>query len=57
MSEIDHETRQKNKEKCVQQIDPVIRATIERIRATAARKDGLSGLPSGFHALDKVTSS
>ncbi len=50
------EISQRNMKRDVQQIDPVIRTAIKRIQAAAARKEGLSGLPSGFHALDKVTS-
>lgn len=50
------EISQRNMKRDVQQIDPVIRTAIKRIQAAAARKEGFSGLPSGFHALDKVTS-
>lgn len=40
----------------VTQIDPVITEAVKRIQQAAARTEGLSGLPSGFHALDKITS-
>lgn len=40
----------------VVQIDPVIKEAFDRIHQAAERKEGLSGLPSGFHALDKITS-
>lgn len=40
----------------VVQIDPVIKEALRRIQQAAARTEGLSGLPSGFHALDKITS-
>lgn len=40
----------------VTQIDPVIQESIERIREAGKRKDGLSGVPSGFTALDRITS-
>ncbi len=38
------------------QIDPVIREAYEMLEKAMARTDGLSGLASGFHALDAVTS-
>ncbi len=37
-------------------IQPVIGEAITRIEEAAKRKDGLSGIASGFHVLDKVTS-
>jgi replicative DNA helicase len=40
----------------VTQIDPVILESIERIREAGKRSDGLSGVPSGFSALDRITS-
>ncbi|WP_016778273.1 replicative DNA helicase [Anaerophaga thermohalophila] len=40
----------------VTQIDPVIQESIDRIREAGKRKDGLSGVPSGFTALDRITS-
>jgi replicative DNA helicase len=50
------EVSQRNMKRDVQQIDPIIRDAIKRIQSAAERKEGLSGLPTGFHALDKVTS-
>ncbi len=38
------------------QIDPVIAQAISQIQASANRASGLSGLESGFHELDKLTS-
>ena len=38
------------------QIDPVINAAIEQIQTAANRASGLSGLESGYHELDKLTS-
>ncbi|PWD98545.1 replicative DNA helicase [Marinilabilia rubra] len=40
----------------VTQIDPVITESIERIREAGQRTDGLSGVPSGFTGLDRMTS-
>jgi replicative DNA helicase len=40
----------------VTQIDPVIQESIERIREAGKRTDGLSGVPSGFSGLDRMTS-
>lgn len=40
----------------VVQIDPVIKEALNRIQQAASRAEGISGLPSGFHALDKITS-
>ncbi|MFO8001152.1 MAG: replicative DNA helicase [Marinilabilia sp.] len=40
----------------VTQIDPVIQESIERIREAGKRTDGLSGVPSGFTGLDRITS-
>lgn len=37
-------------------IDPVINEAYKMLRKAAARTDGMSGLPSGFDKLDKVTS-
>ncbi len=50
------EVSQRNIKKDVQQIDPIIREALKRIQAAAARSEGLSGITSGFHALDAVTS-
>ncbi|MCU4175241.1 replicative DNA helicase [Carboxylicivirga sp. N1Y90] len=38
------------------QINPVIQDAIDRIKVAAARGDGLSGVSSGFVALDRITS-
>ena len=38
------------------QINPVISEAIEQIRAASKRTDGLSGVPSGFTELDRITS-
>jgi len=38
------------------QINTVIKDAIKNIEAAALREDGLSGVPSGFTALDRVTS-
>jgi replicative DNA helicase len=40
----------------VTQIDPVIQESIERIKEAGKRTDGLSGVPSGFTGLDRMTS-
>lgn len=50
------EISQRNVKKEVTQIDPVIGQAIEQIQVAANRKSGLSGLESGFHELDKLTS-
>ncbi len=47
---------QSNLKKDFTQIDPVINAAIEQIEAAAKRENGLSGLETGFHNLDKLTS-
>lgn len=47
---------QQNMKKDYTQIDPVIEDAYELLRKAAARTDGLSGLESGFHGLDKMTS-
>ena len=39
-----------------QPIKPLLRAAIERIEENAKKPDGLSGIPSGFSKLDKITS-
>ena len=38
------------------QINPVISQALDQLQAAMNRKDGLSGLQTGFHELDKVTS-
>ncbi len=39
-----------------QPIKPLLREAIERIEENAKKPDGLSGIPSGFTKLDKITS-
>ncbi|MDE7152705.1 MAG: replicative DNA helicase, partial [Candidatus Amulumruptor sp.] len=48
--------KHRNVKKDVTQIDPVITQAIGQIQAAANRASGLSGLESGFHELDKLTS-
>ncbi len=50
------EISQKNMKKDYTQINPVISAAYEQLQKAAAKTDGMSGLESGFHALDKITS-
>lgn len=50
------EISQRNVKKDVTQIDPVIGHAIEQIQIAANRATGLSGLESGYHELDKLTS-
>ena len=50
------ELSQRNLKKDYTQIDPVINEAYEALRKAAARSDGLSGIASGFHQLDKMTS-
>ncbi len=50
------EISQRNVKKDVTQIDPVIKQAIEQIQSAANRTSGLSGLESGYHDLDKLTS-
>lgn len=47
---------QSNLKKDFTQIDPVINSAIEQIEAAAKRESGLSGIETGFHKLDKLTS-
>lgn len=47
---------QQNVKKDVVQINPIIDEAIKRIQAAANRPEGLSGVQTGFHALDKITS-
>lgn len=37
------------------QIDPVIAEAYDLLHEAAKRKDGMSGVPSGFHKLDQIT--
>ena len=50
------EISQRNVKKDATQINPIIREAIEMINQAANMKDGMSGLPTGFHELDKITS-
>lgn len=50
------EISQRNVKKDVTQIDPVIQQAISQIEAAANRASGLSGLESGYHKLDQLTS-
>ncbi|MBP5681096.1 MAG: replicative DNA helicase [Bacteroidales bacterium] len=47
---------QQNIKKDTQQIDPIIKEAIQKIQDSANRSDGLSGIPTGFHELDGMTS-
>ena len=49
------EISQQNLKKDYTQINPVIKDAYELLQKAAARTDGLSGLASGFHELDKKT--
>lgn len=49
------ELSQTNLKKDYTQIDPVIKDAYEMLQKAAARTDGMSGIASGFHALDKIT--
>lgn len=50
------EISQRNVKKDVTQIDPIVGQALKQIEAAANRTSGLSGLESGFHELDKLTS-
>ncbi len=50
------ELSQRNLKKDVVQINTVIQDAIEMLQKAATQKEGLSGLRTGFHALDKITS-
>lgn len=50
------EISQRNVKKDVTQIDPVISQAIAQIQLAANRSSGLSGLETGFHELDQLTS-
>ena len=47
---------QQNIKKDFTQIDPVINEAIKKIEDASKRAEGLSGLPSGYHDLDAMTS-
>ena len=50
------ELSQKNMKKDYTQIDPVIKSAIDIIQKSAANKDGLTGVPTGYTKLDEITS-
>ena len=50
------ELGQRNMKKDYTQIDPVIKNAIDVIQKAAANKDGLTGVPTGYHKLDDITS-
>ncbi|MGL4293675.1 MAG: replicative DNA helicase [Bacteroidales bacterium] len=50
------EISQRNVKKDVTQINPVIKDALENLQIAANRKEGLSGLQTGFNDLDKMTS-
>ena len=50
------EISQGNLKKDFTQIDPVINSAMAQIEAAGKRESGLSGLQTGFHNLDKLTS-
>lgn len=47
---------QQNMKKDYTQINPVIHQAYEQLKVAASRESGLSGLSTGFYALDKLTS-
>ena len=47
---------QQNIKKDTQQIDPIIDEALKKIQEASNRAEGLSGLPTGFHDLDAMTS-
>lgn len=49
------ELSQQNLKKDYTQIDPIIHEAYEMLHKAAEREDGMSGIASGFHALDKIT--
>lgn len=50
------EISQRNVKKDVTQINPVIKEALNLLNIAANRPEGLSGLQTGFHDLDKITS-
>lgn len=50
------EISQRNLKREVMQIDPIIQLSIDKIKAASTRNDGISGIATGFPALDKITS-
>lgn len=49
------EISQRNLKKDVTQINPVIKDAMSQLKEAAKQKGGLTGIPSGFEALDKMT--
>ena len=50
------ELSQKNMKKDYTQIDPVIKRALDVLSKAAANTDGLTGIPTGYHKLDDITS-
>lgn len=50
------EISQRNQKRDVTQIDPVIAEAFARMRKASQNEGNISGIPSGFTALDKITS-
>ncbi len=50
------ELSQKNMKKDYTQIDPVVAQAVKVIQETSKNTDGLTGIPTGYHALDDKTS-
>ena len=50
------ELSQRNMKKDYTQIDPVIKNAVDVIQKASANKDGLTGVPTGYHKLDDITS-
>ena len=50
------EISQRAQKRDVTQIDPVIEEAFDRMRKAAKNEGNISGVPSGFTALDKITS-
>ena len=50
------ELGQRNMKKDYTQIDPVIKNAVDVIQKAAANKEGLTGVPTGYHKLDDITS-
>ncbi len=50
------ELGQYNMKKDYTHVDPVIKEAFDNIQKAAANKDGMTGIPSGFQALDTITS-
>ena len=50
------EISQRSQKRDVTQIDPVIEEAFRRMEKAAKNDGSISGIPSGFHALDKITS-